>query len=473
MKTYEQLRQMIDDHVAKAEGLLAMLTEKADELTDEEKTEIQNEIDSNLDTAKELEPQAKKAKEREEFLARQKEIRNQMSNVRPVQLSETSTGNLPVNVKRHFCRNFEAWGGVTAEEQAYHFGNFFLTVCDRLIPAVDFPTARQKTAERFGPLNVATEGGNASIYVPDEFAATIIKLILNYGVARRLFDVRTMSSDVQKFPKKGSDVRAYWDGENAALTDGTPTDDMMISLTARKLRALASITQELAEDAVISIADEMAERIALGMARKEDEAFFNGTGTDAFGGNVGLRTAMQNTWGVVTGNGQVLMAGNELVDLTLDECHEVIAKTPDMVGSEGQVWVCNKFLWANHMVELAFDAGGVTATEIMNGQTTPMFLGYPVVFSNAYPRTNANSQIIATFGDHSRVATIGDRRTISLTTSNEATAGGVSAFDNDLIHIKGVERTCISVHSTSHTYSHDGTAATEAGPVVSLMTAAS
>jgi HK97 family phage major capsid protein len=117
------------------------------------------------------------------------------------------------------------------------------------------------------------------------------------------------------------------------------------------------------------------------------------------------------------------------------------------------------------MKKLELASGGVTAAEVASGSTDGQFLGYPVTISQVMPATEANSQVCALFGNFSLAGSFGDRTGIGVDFSEHATIGGENVFERNQIAVRGIERFDINVHDV-------GTA-TDAGPVVGLITAAS
>ena len=61
-----------------------------------------------------------------------------------------------------------------------------------------------------------------------------------------------------------------------------------MQLTARKLMVLARMSSEVQEDAIIDLADTLAQEAAYAFAIKEDTVGFTGTGIGSDGGIVGV-----------------------------------------------------------------------------------------------------------------------------------------------------------------------------------------
>ena len=143
-----------------------------------------------------------------------------------------------------------------------------------------------------------------------------------------------------------------------------------------------------------------------------------------------------------------------------------MAALPDYAeGPSEPEWLCNKTFFYSVMYPLAQAAGGTTSDMITTGASRRVFLGYPVRFSNAFPSTEANSQIPVTLGQYRQAASLGDRRMETITFSDQATVGGQSLWERDQIAVKGTERFDINVHTIGSN--------TVAGPVVGIKTAAS
>jgi len=356
--------------------------------------------------------------------------------------------------RHNTLRNFHGdVNGVSAEVRAYRFGQFALATLGRQLPGLfSFPTATQFAADHFGmysPLNVHSGGGGgtsgADVFVPDEFGTDLIRLRETYGVARRLCRMKTMSSDTKTDPRRSSGLTAYFVGENAAGTESDAKYDD-VRLTAKKLMAITRMSAELAEDAVIDIGDELAGEISYAFAQKEDDCLFNGDGASTYGGILGVINRLQ-TLTAGTAPGLIAGDGNSWSALTLANFEAVVGALPTYADGPNSRWMCHKTFYYTVMVKLILASGGTTATEIVNGRRVPVFLGYPVEFSQVMPSATSASQVPAVLGDCSMGATFGDRRRESIEFSTQATVGGQSLWERDQIAVKGTERFDINVHS--------------------------
>jgi HK97 family phage major capsid protein len=377
---------------------------------------------------------------------------------------------LPRNVKRSAVKNFKGEvDGMEAQVRAYRFGMWAMaTLSEQSGGRFRNQQAVSYCLENGLITNAAHgEGGSdatgSHIFVPDEFGTDLILLREQYGVARRLLNIVPMSSDTKTEPRQLSGLTAYFVGENSAGTESTMSFDD-VTLVARKLMVLARLSNELNADAAISFGDKLVGEIAYAFANKEDECVFNGTGTSTYGHITGIRTRLDElTAG--TAPGLTLGAGNAYAELTLANFQSVVGSLPQYADRPGAGWVCHKTFAHTVMQRLALAAGGSTATEIINGIPTLMFLGYPVTISQVFPSVEANSQIPVIFGDLSLGAMFGNRGQETIAFSTEATVGGESMWERDQIGVRGTERFDAVVHD----YGSNSTA----GPIVGLEMAGS
>lgn len=351
--------------------------------------------------------------------------------------------------------------GDNAKERAYRLGRYWLA-----------HIFRNKKSDQWCRENgIITTRGQAEgqndkggFLVAPEFAAEIIDLREQYGLARQHARVWPMGSDTLTIPRRKSGVSASFYGESAQMTAVEKAWDN-VSLTARKLGIRVRYPKELNEDAIINIGDDLTKEIAYTFALKEDQCFFNGDGSTTYGKIVGITEKLKGLSGTIANiAGLVVAAGNAYSEITLANFNSVVGLLPEYADGPETKWFVSKTFWANVMQRLAVAAGGVTAEEI-EGVRSKTFLGYPVVIVQVMPKTEANSQVCCLFGDLSLAAAFGDRVGLEIETNP------YSRMDYDEIEIFGRSRFDINVHDVGNA---SGTAADrEPGPVVGLITAAS
>jgi len=369
---------------------------------------------------------------------------------------------IPKNVRRvGALKAFAAKevNGFTAEERAYRFAKWAMA-------CMGSDSAKSFCNDHGISLKVSNEGTNSAgaYLVPEEFGGDVIQLLEKYGVARQLFKIRQMSSDVRNDPRRVSGLTASFTAESAAGSESTKAWDS-VTLTAKKLTVLSRMTSELNEDAAINIGDDLLMEIAQAFALKEDQSGFRGDGTATYGGITGVLPALATMNGVDDGGGLILAAGNLFSEFTLANFNAAVGRIPQYADTANTKWVAHRSFYYGTMQRLELASGGVTAVEIREGNRIPLFLGYPVAISQVMPSADVNSQIACTLGDHSLAASFGDRRQPTIAFSSEATIGGESVFERDQIAVRGTERIDINVHDIG--------SATTAGPVVGIISAGS
>jgi HK97 family phage major capsid protein len=252
-----------------------------------------------------------------------------------------------------------------------------------------------------------------------------------------------------------SGLTAYYVGENTAITESNKKWNT-VSLVAKKLAVLAKYSSELAEDSIISMADDLANESAYAFSLQEDQAGFLGDGTSTYGGITGLEVAI-----LAATASQVDAASGNTAFSTLDlaDFEGVVGKLPQFAEA-GAKWFISKAGWAASMLRLIDSAGGNTGAMIA-GTAPKEFLGYPVVISQVL-----NSELAAdvdaikcTLGNLRLAATMGDRRGITVKTSEHR------FIELDQFAVQVTERFDINVHDV-------GTTAV-VGPMVALVAASS
>ena len=303
--------------------------------------------------------------------------------------------------------------------------------------------------------------------VPSEMASDMIRLVDERGVFRRESRVVELSSNALDIPRRTGGTTTYFVGEANAITDSDMSLDL-VTLTLKKIAALTAVSSELASDAVISVFDMLGQDIAYGIADKEDECGFNGTGTSTYGGIVGVRQQLiekalggDETDTVPAASGLVRYAtGFAYSNIAMENLTAMIGKLPDYADANAK-WYGSKLLWS-YLLDLMADAGGNTVATLGEGPKGRNFLGYPFVTTSVMPKAAATNQVCLLLGDLQQATTTGlSKSGLRIETSNSAYVGSTSCFESDLTAIRGIERFDINVHDVG--------SATEAGPVVGLI----
>jgi HK97 family phage major capsid protein len=296
--------------------------------------------------------------------------------------------------------------------------------------------------------NINTSGG---FLVPDLLSNVIIVLREKYGVFRRECKMWPMGSDTLTVPRRTAGTTAYFVNENTAVTQSNKTWDG-VSIVAKKLAQLVLYPTELAEDAVINIADDLADELAYQFALKEDQCGFTGDGTSTYGGITGAvnqfsKSGSTSTFGVFTATGHTTWA-----TLTLSDCNLTTGLLPQYAAPNAK-WYMHRTAFCSFAERLAY-AGGGNTTLTIGGGFGLSFLGYPVVITQVMDSAGTTGLYTALFGDMRLAAAMGDRRGITIKASDQR------FFDSDQLALLGTERFDINVHDTG--------SATVAGPIVAL-----
>jgi len=375
-------------------------------------------------------------------------------------------------------KSFKSYGSETAEERALKFGHFALAACFG-----DKAPRSQAYCKKHGMKmlwDAQDDGGSTKVMgesvnnlggvlVPDEFMSDIIDLRETYGIFRQYADVRPMTRDVQTKSKRVSGVTTYYPDEGGTIT-ASDVSLTRVSLTARKLAALAIFSSELDEDAVIDFGAWLADEIAFAFAYAEDLAGFLGDGTSTYGRIVGttqryrqLTEENGGTWGTNLEYAASLqkMTGNLFSEQVVGDFLKAIGLLPQYADGPNTRWFAHRYFYFAVMLQEALDSGGTTMSEVINGVRTPVYLGYPVVFAQVLPKADADNTVFAHFGDMARAVMLGDRRSITLAASSEY------RFATDELAIRGTQRYDINFHSPGN---YNSTAASrEPGPLLGLV----
>lgn len=343
--------------------------------------------------------------------------------------------------------------GKTAAEDAYKFGTW-------LGGLMGIQTMRDRAGKLGLEYRVNNEGVNTAgaFLVPTVLNGPLAYNVDQYGTFRQFADVVPMSSDTASWPRQTGDVTTYYVGENAAATESELTWEQ-VNLTARKLAAYSKITNELSEDAVVMVADRVMGSMSRAIAQAEDTAGWTGTGAAATGGIDGVKNRISTVNGVTDGAGVVLSTGNLLSETVLTDLIAFVGRLPEYAEPNAR-WYMSKWVWIQ-CEKLVLAAGGITKSDLVDGMRDRVLLGYPVsICSGAmFPTSDANSQILACFGDLSMAAMFGDRRVFSMSVKE---IGEDARYDR--VSVIGFSRYDINVHDV-------GSSATE-GPIIGLMSAA-
>jgi len=447
MKTVQELIQEREALFAKASEILDTIDTDNRDMTEDEKSTYDaalsrmESLDKDIATRQRLE-----ALEQPVFVRPRVDQPPQPSNAlpgdEPGKKTVRSTDKGPVieamrgHGKLQACKDT-----AQGREQAYRCGQWLAAVLYGNVHAADWCRKNGLDVRSALSGGVQTAGG---ALVPEEFERSIIDLREQYGLFRRVCRVTPMSSDMKTTPRKTGGLTAYFVGEGV---DGTESDAGWdnVNLVAKKLMVLTRMSSEIAEDAIIDLADDMAFEIGYAFAYKEDYCGFLGDGTSTYGGIVGVFTKAidgSHTKAAI----DATSGHNLLTEIDADDLLSLMAAVPQY-AKRGARWYCSPA--AQEVVFNAIKiAGGGNTRDMLADADTPRFLGYPIEVTDILPdspSTDYNNVGMIGFGNLMMAATLGNRRGIRVALSDQ------KYWTKDQIGIKGTERFDINVHDLGST----------------------
>lgn len=340
-----------------------------------------------------------------------------------------------------------AYTGEYADKKAFIAGMFFLATLGKNTKARDWCNKNGVDCRYRGAMKEsANELGG--FLVPEEMEQTIIDLKDAYGVFRQEAYIVPMSGETKTVPRRTGGLSAYFVDEDQEIESSEKAWDR-VRLVAKKLGVLAIYSNELSEDAIISMGDDLTAEIAYAMALKEDECGFIGDGTSTYGRITGVVNAVA-AGSIVT----AATTHTSFETLTMGDFESCVGKLPEY-AEDGAKWYISKVGWAASMLRLLDAAGGNTSAVLSAGVKQREFLGYPVVVSQVLNKTLGadTSKPKAILANLKKGAVLGNRRGMSIAMSEHR------YFEKDEIGIRGTERFDINVHDT-------GTASASGGIVL-------
>ena len=295
----------------------------------------------------------------------------------------------------------------------------------------------------------SNDNSKGGVLIPETFAATVIRLVDEFGAIPSQANVIPMSSNTLYVPRRVSGNSAYFVSDNTETTaSDMATDNVMLS--SKDCRVATRVPNSLIEDSVISLADLIAQEFALSLAKKIDDAGFAGDGTSTHGGIRGIQWKFEN---------ETLTAGtndsgeSSLSAITVDDFAETIGKLPSYARASAG-WYVTPQVYSTCMLPLMLGSGGVSAAEFSGGANEQRFMGYPVYFNNSMNSAVTADKVIALFGNLRLATHFGLRQQIAIRSSTDR------YIEFDQTYVQGLCRFDIVTSDVGD--------ASTAGPVVAL-----
>lgn len=238
----------------------------------------------------------------------------------------------------------------------------------------------------------------AGYTVDSELSAEIRHLITEYGVARREMTTIPLTRNEYKANDLATDVTVYWVDEGAVI-GSTEAVLGQESLTLKKLGAIITLTSELLEDTEIDFISFLASRVAEGMAKAEDLAFFAGDGTSTYGGFTGLLNA--------TDVNEVVLTGATFASMDADDLLDMIDKTPSGALANAKFFYHRTVKSIIRKLKASGSGEYIYQAPSVSGPATVW--GYPEVLVEAMPKstdTAADTSFVL-FGDLRKACILG------------------------------------------------------------------
>jgi HK97 family phage major capsid protein len=280
-------------------------------------------------------------------------------------------------------------------------------------------------------LSESTSGAVGGFLVPEEFKAEILRLAAQYGVLRRECRIIPMAYDIVRIPAAGTTGQsANWIEEAAQITQTNPNFREVL-LTIKKLGAIPKVTNELLADANVDVINYLSMLIAEAFAQAEDEQGFNGIGSPF----VGCLSA--------TGVPSRAQAGAGTGAQTLSY--------PDLINATGDIYtnaLSNAKFYFHRTMGAHIRGLITTAGAPIFGATANEIAGFPIVLSEVMP-IKSNVCVASTaymvFGDLRMGVAMGERGSMTMKISEEATVDSDNMFEKDMAALRMIERVAIGV----------------------------
>jgi HK97 family phage major capsid protein len=410
MRTSIEISKEIQSLQARAEAIVAMAKEETRDLNAEETQEIDSIVGTDAESGK----ISALRKDHSRMLRIESAA---VDIVKKQEAAEAQPIKIPARAKAKAPVGFES------AEDAWLMGNWALAAFNG--------NSRSKRICKDHGIKAALSAGNNTLggfLVPEPLSAAIVELRELYGVIRQNATVIPMSDATLTIPRLASEVTAYYVGENVTITASDPTLSS-IKLDAKKLATLTVMSNEVNEDAAISIAEMLSRSIGQSFAIAEDAAGFLGDGTSTYGGIQGLISAL------AAGSQYTATSRTTFSALTMADFESMMGQAKQWAGYSPK-WYISKAGYAASMARLADAVGGNTNVTIANGPSMVSFLGFPVVMTQGLESrlTGTTTGTFCFFGDLRQGVYMGSRKDITLAIDSSR------YFDQDSIALRAVQR---------------------------------
>lgn len=273
-----------------------------------------------------------------------------------------------------------------------------------------------------------TEGtlGEGGYLVVEEQLNSVVRIIQNVGLARRLLRVIPMNKQKMRIPTNSAGPNVFWQGSELAVVSQSGVTFARPELATRRLIAWDLFSMEVEDDASPDIMNFVIDIFAEAVAKEEDRQAFvsDGTGGEPFTGLLYVSSIAEVTG--ETGDDtytEVLedaTAYDKILD-TMNAADENLQLNGSWVMSRSVANLFRKVKDGEQRPLWTEMVAGNTNGSMANGNPGTIF-GRPYYTSFALPKTSDVSQAakpFVLFGDY-RYHAMGDRKQLAVDTSTHA-----------------------------------------------------
>jgi len=228
-------------------------------------------------------------------------------------------------------------------------------------------------------------GSEGGYLVPEAYAQEILAFAREQSFALQFCRIVPMSEMTRKFPKEATKPQAYWVDEEASITESEGTFGQ-VTLTAKKLAALAVISNELLQDTAFDLVGFLTEQFAEAIGAKLDYTVLNGDGSPAYG----------ILSGQVSNSVQLGSGKTNFSDITADALSEMISKIPANRRTGARFFFHRTIM---HYIRTLKDSNNNYIYAKPGNGVPPTIWEYPYTESEQAPSSSAANTPFVAFGD--------------------------------------------------------------------------
>ncbi len=278
--------------------------------------------------------------------------------------------------------------------------------------------------------------GSGGWLVPEDFDSALLAVVEQYSACRKGTDVRTITRDAVTRPRRTGGVTATWLTENTVIPESNMTIDG-VSLSMKKLAVLIRSSSDLFYDAASDLGSWFTFETGFAVAKSEDDLFFNGDGSSAYVGTVGLTAKLTGTAQAVN----CASTHDTYAEVTGDDVSNCMAQ---VLGSAitNAAFYMHPLVYGQVICRLSAATGGLVTRLLPDGTLQANYLGFPIYLSGSCNSTAGDGKVVLYFGDAAMASMLVQRHnsTVIATSFDRS-------MDVDQVLLRAVRREAIVIHS--------------------------